>query len=395
MKTKYSFLLGLSLMVCSCTEKQLEPISGSLGKPGVVTELSAESIAGGAIISYRIPNSEDILGVKGVYTLSNGKQYEASSSFYENKLKIVGFNDTLKHVIKVYAINRAQELSDPVEITVNPLESSLSKAIKTVYIVSDFGGAQYNWRNGDKAPLTFEFLAQDSLGVMRTMKIITSEIDTSRYSLRGYDPSPRSFATILRDNFGNASDTIYPTEGKITPLFEEKLNKKKMVVMRLGNDANFTNWDGADNNMIDDNLDNFGHSPANALPAAFTVDLGCVAKPSRIVMHQRLDQNYNYGHGNPKNFIVYGCDTKPNQNGDWSEWKEIMKCEIIKPSGSPSGTVTDEDKEAAKEGHEFAFELTQTPLRYIRIKILDTWGGATFTHPAEVDFFGEVVEENK
>ena len=69
-----------------------------------------------------------------------------------------------------------------------------------------------------------------------------------------------------------------------------------------------------------------------------------------------------------------------------------MDCEIIKPSGSPSGTVTDEDMAAAREGHEFVFELSQEPIRYIRIEILSTFGGTTFTHPADVDVYGELVQ---
>ena len=45
-----------------------------------------------------------------------------------------------------------------------------------------------------------------------------------------------------------------------------------------------------------------------------------------------------------------------------------------------------------EEGHEFAFDLSQEPLRYIRIKFLDTWGASAFCHPAEVDIYGEVVD---
>ena len=64
MKTKYYFsILTSVLLLCSCSEKTLEPITGSLGKPGVVTDVNVEPIAGGAVVSYRIPNSEDILAV--------------------------------------------------------------------------------------------------------------------------------------------------------------------------------------------------------------------------------------------------------------------------------------------------------------------------------------------
>ena len=40
MKTKYYFsILTSVLLLCSCSEKTLEPITGSLGKPGVVTDV--------------------------------------------------------------------------------------------------------------------------------------------------------------------------------------------------------------------------------------------------------------------------------------------------------------------------------------------------------------------
>lgn len=392
MKTKYLNLIALALIACSCTEKQLEPISGSLGKPGTVTEIEVEPIAGGAVVSYRIPNSEDILAVKGLYALTNGKEMETSASFYENKLTLAGYNDTLPHEAVLYAINRAQELSDPVKVSFTPLRSSLSKTAETMSIVSDFGGAQFNWRNRDKAPLTIEFMAQDSLGTMQALRIITTSSDSSRMSLRGFEAKPWAFAALLRDNYGNASDTIYPSEGKIIPLFEEKLDKRKMNIMKLSSDASFTNWEGMDSYLIDDNHDTFGHSANSSIPATFTVDLGQVAKLSRIVMFQRMFQDTYYNWGNPLSFTVYGCDHKPAQSGDWSEWTKIMECEIIKPSGSPSGTVTDEDIANAEEGHEFAFELSQAPLRYIRVTINSTFGGTTFTHPAEIDFYGEAQE---
>lgn len=392
MNTKYVKYIVLFLCFCACSEKRLEPITDSLGKPGIVTEVMVDAIAGGAVISYRIPDSEDILAVKGVYTLEDGKEYETTASFYENKLMIQGYNDQEEHDVILYAVNRAQELSDPVSVKIRPLESSLSKTAKTMAIISDFGGAQYNWRNRDKSPLTFEFLAEDSLGLMQTMKIITSQSDTSRQSIRGYDPKPMRFASIIRDNYGNASDTIYPLEKMITPMFEEKLPKSKMKVLSLANDASFTNWEGMDSYLIDDNLETFGHSANSSMPAAFTLDLGQVAKLSRIVMFQRKFSDSYYNWGNPKSFTVYGCDTKPLQSGDWSEWVKIMDCEVMKPSGSPAGTVTDEDVAVALEGHEFSFELIQAPLRYIRIVVNSTWENTSFCHPVEVSIYGEGVE---
>ncbi len=387
MRTIIFTMTALLFLVSACDEKELEPISGSLGKPGIVTGIETEPVPGGVTITYRIPESEDILAVKGVYTLPSGKTYEATTSFYENKLEITGYNDMNEHTVNLFAVNRAQEMSDPVPVAFTPQESSLSKVSKTMEIISAFGGAQYSWLNPDEAPLTFEFMAQDSLGNLNTMKIITSEADTMKQALRGYDPEPRVFAALIRDNWGNASDTIYPPGKTVLPLFEEKLDKSNMSVMKLGSDASFTNWEGMDSYLIDDDTETFGHSASSSLPAAFTIDLGVTAKLSRIVMFQR--DNFVYSWGNPKNFEVYGCDHRPGQDGDWDDWTLIMHCTIIKPSGSPVGTNTDEDVAALEAGHEFAFDLNQAPLRYIRIRILDTWGGSTFTHPAEVTFYGE------
>ncbi len=104
---------------------------------------------------------------------------------------------------------------------------------------------------------------------------------------------------VVKDNFGNRSDTIFPNGKKLTPLFEERLPKSGMSVMKLGNDQNFTNWEGADQKMIDDDLTSFGHSPSSSLPAPFTLDLGVTAKVSRIVIFQRKFSDSYYNWGNP------------------------------------------------------------------------------------------------
>ncbi|WP_287331437.1 DUF5000 domain-containing lipoprotein [Parabacteroides sp.] len=392
MKTKYLSFLLLLLVFSSCSEKELAPISGSLGKPGIVTDVTVEPSAGGATISYKIPNSEDLLAVKCVYTLSDGKENEVMASYYENKLLIQGYNDTLEHTAVLYAVNRAQELSDPVEVKFYPLESPLSKAIKTVRIKADFGGANFSWGNSDKVPLNVELLGPDSLGRMSTLNILTSDIDKNTYSVRGYAPELSKFSMILGDNFNNYSDTI---SAEVTPLFEEKLDKKKMRVMRLDNDASFAEWGCLDVYMIDDDPLTFGHTPNNALPAALTIDLGCMAKLSRFVMHQRKlngSTNIYYDHGNPQRMEVYTCDHEPGKDGDWSEWVKIMDCEIVKPSGSPGNTVTDLDKEMADKGHEFSFDLSQPPMRYVRILLTSAWKGISYVSPAEISFYGENEE---
>jgi hypothetical protein len=388
---KKSFLLVVvsAGLLQACTKKVNEPITPSSGKPGQVTAVTVENVPGGANISYRIPGQKDVISVKAVYTLSTGRQYEAVSSMYENKIAVTGFNDLEDHEVLLYTVNRAQEMSDPVKCIVQPLASPLNLTAKTVHIQEDFGGARFSWTNEHKFPLAFELYTPDSLGRMALVRIVSSQVENGVQTLRGYAPAPREFGLVVKDNFGNRSDTIFPSGRKVTPLFEERLPKSGMKIMRLANDQNFTNFEGSDQKIIDDDKTSFGHSPSSSLPAPFTIDLGLLAKVSRIVIFQRKFSDSYFNWGNPRGFDVYVKVDAPSQSGEWSEWKKIMETEVIKPSGAADGTVTDDDLRAGDNGHEFSFDLSQEPVRYIRIVVRSTWGSTTFTHPAEVDVYGE------
>ncbi|MGN7723118.1 DUF5000 domain-containing lipoprotein [Chitinophaga sp. 22620] len=388
MKKLFLLVIVFTGAMQACTKKTNEPISPATGKPDQVTEVAVTNLPGGATITYRIPKQAEVISVKAVYTLSTGKQYESVSSMYSNKVTVMGFNDENEHEVLLYTVNRAQEVSDPVKCTIKPMKSPLRLTAATVQIQSDFGGARFSWMNELKSPLAFEMYTPDSLGRMTLVRIISSQIEEGIQALRGYPPVSRVFGLVVKDNFGNRSDTIFPPGRQLTPLFEERLPKAAMKIMKLGNDQNFTNWEGSDQKMIDDDLTSFGHSPSSSMPAPFTLDLGVTAKVSRIVLFQRKFSDSYYNWGNPRQFDVYVKVTTPSQSGDWSEWKKIMETEIIKPSGNGS-TVTDDDLRAGENGHEFTFDLSQEPVRYIRIVVRSTWGSTTFTHPAEIDVYGE------
>lgn len=386
------FFLIIAAVMASCDEKKLEPITPSLGQPGIPTDVKTEAIAGGVIITYRIPDAEDILGVKAVYSLADGKERETLSSFYTNQIRIEGYDDEKEHKVTLYAVNRAMVQSEPVEVTFVPMESAISKVAKSLTIERDFGGALYSWKNEDRASMTIEMLTTDSLGAMVAMNIMTTASKEGSYALRGYDTKPRWFAALVRDNFSNVSDTIYPLnrEGnrlQLEPMYEQKLDKSDITFLPLSNDVEFNAFGGNNQYMIDDDLNSFGHSDNGTLPASVTMDLGMYCKLSRVVINQR--NNDFYGWGNPKTFEVYTTDGVPDNSGDWSQWNKILDCEVIKPSGQPSGTLTDEDREAAEEGHDFSFSLNQEPVRYVRFRFTEVWTSSTFCHVAEITFYGD------
>jgi hypothetical protein len=397
MKTIYFYLMAVAVICFSCTEKEILPISESSGKPGQVEILDTTVIPGGVVINYKIPPINDILEIKAVYTLSNGQKRESSSSFYTSFMTIDGYSDTDEHEALIYTINRAREMSDPLPVKFRPGESPLSKAVKSIRILEDFGGVNFSWKNPDNAMFTFEFYTENEYGEMVTMNIVSSKIDSTDISFRGYDTIPRKFAVNIRDNFGNSSGIIYPEGGYIIPIFEMRLDKTIQKAMTVAGDPSWDNWEGKSVYILDEDAMTFNHSYNNTVPgASFTLDLGKKAKLSRFILNQRVDRpEMYYNNGNFRTFEVYSSDDDSDSpSGDWSTWTYRNTYTIIKPSGAPRGQVTEDDRIEIIKGHEFSFPLDMPPVRYLRFKVLSVWqtGGATFSYVAELTTYGSYVE---
>jgi len=395
---KHIIFLTSFILLFSCSEKQLEPIDAVSGKPMPVTDVSAVATSGGAIISFTIPKDKNVLQVKAVYTITNGAKREATTSYYGNSLKLEGYNDLNEHEALLYTVSRAQELSEPVAVRFTPLESPISKAIATASITSDFGGAYFFWRNEDNAMLTVEMLAEDAQGELKTARIVSSALDSAHFSIRGYEPRPQKFGVIFRDNFDNVSDVIYPEGGSVTPWLESVLDRKLVSVFKINNnyltgDATFVNWEGRDEYMFDGDVTTYGHSYTGSLPVAITLDLGKQSRLSRIVFFQRLYSNLYYLWGNPRRIIIYGRHDPP-ATGNWNEWTQLLDFNMVKPSGTNSDFTinTDEDVQAAVNGHEATLPITTDTYRYVRFHFMTSWENRPYVHPAEIVFYGEYAE---
>jgi len=396
------FLLAMvvMMMTCACVEKKLEPISSSLGKPGkvVILEDGLESIPGGVIVVYRIPESEDILSVVAEYTLTNGKKYESEASYFENTLTIVGFNDhTREYTANLYTVNRAQKRSDPVTVRFTPGESALSKVTSSMEITADWGGPRFTWLNEDKEPLIFEFFATDEEGNFRALRVLGSTLESTSFALRGYDPKPQRFAAVIRDYWDNTSDTIYPPGKTLTPWLEEKADKSKIRIMGLSNDAVWNMWGSNPNFILNDISNQFGEW--EPIPASVTFDLGVTLKLSRLVHFHRIGSDFPnpLERGNPKRYELYGYYGAgvPSNSGDWSEWTLILDHEEMLPAsgGRVSSDRTDEDMAVVREeGQTAEIPLSVEPTRYLRMRVMQTWGNTTFASITRLDFYGEIQD---
>jgi hypothetical protein len=391
------FCLLIMFLCYSCTEKEIAPISGSSGKPAQVDILDTVVIPGGVIVNYKIPPINDIIEIKAVYTLSNGQKRESSTSLYTSFMTIDGYNDTDEHEAEIYTINRAREMSDPVNFKFRPGESPLTKTTNSMQIVRDFGGAKFIWANPDKAMLTLEFYTENEYGEMVTIDIMSSQTDSMDMSFRGYDTIPRKFAVNIHDNFGNSSGMIYPEGETIIPIYEAQFDKKiQRVMATVSGDVSWDLWEGRAAHLIDDDLLTIIHSDNNTVPgASFTLDIGKKAKISRIVVFQRQQSNtVIYASGNFEIFEIYSSDEEGDEpNGDWSAWTLQKVCNIVKPSGASAGQVTSEDIAQVKLGHDFSMPLDMPPVRYLRFKALKVWeSGVTYSYISELAAYGTYVE---
>jgi hypothetical protein len=110
-------------------------------------------------------------------------------------------------------------------------------------------------------------------------------------------------------------------------------------------------------------------------PYRYSFDLGQVVQLSSYRVWQRgvtTSTGYLYAGDNLKEWEIWGA-TDPASDGSYTGWTKLMTCVSVKPSGG--GSVTDDDRAYAAAGEEYVFPDTIPAVRYIRIKLLATWGG--------------------
>jgi hypothetical protein len=109
-------------------------------------------------------------------------------------------------------------------------------------------------------------------------------------------------------------------------------------------------------------------------PPLITLDLGKEYYLSRVVMFQWTFE-INIYYNDTRAFEVYRCvQPSPSPDGRMSDWELLTTCKLVKPSGTPTGESTVYDIRAAKAGDSFDFPRDMEPVRYLRIRVTDTWG---------------------
>ncbi|MBY5957354.1 DUF5126 domain-containing protein [Membranicola marinus] len=391
----WGFILffALSMTLISCGKENLNvPLDNDSVAPSPVTNIQWEAIPGGAVITYTIPTDSDLLYVLGEYEIRPGVPQEQKTSFYERQMTLRGFGDTKEHEVKLYAVDRSGNKSEPVSVRITPLTSPVQQAFESLDYYSDFGGITVSLLNESQDNLVISILTKDSLGDWEDYDNFYSGLPEIDFSIRGLPAEPVVFGVYIKDRWQNVSDTL---EKELTPLFEEELDKTRFRELRLPGDGANT-WDlSALWDNVTTRYNGFRTADNEGLPTHFNIDLGVKAKLSRFRTWQVHDGR-EYSASNARLFELWGSN-EPSPDGSYEGWTKLGEYEVKKPSGLPVGEISNEDIASAAAGDEHTVPISAPAIRYVRIKIIATFiappnastGGAWMV---ETGFWGNEVE---
>ncbi|SMD13467.1 DUF4959 domain-containing protein [Pedobacter nyackensis] len=415
LKTILSLLI-IAMLFNGCKEDKIEPIDSDKTPPGKISNVVVEAGKGSAKITYTLPNSSNLLYVKAVFEIKPGVIQEAKSSYYKNEIIVEGFSNTDERNIKLYAVSRAEVSSEAVIVKVKPLPAPVYDVFSTLDVTESFGGFVVKFEN--PAANSLNVNSNIRIGVLRYDPVAKewNQIDMhysglveGKFSVRGLVAEKQKFGFFIKDRFDNVTDTLVK---EMTPIFEEQLNGALIKHIKSGHpvpqlpplpldgspvmhaEVYSSSWELSKLfNDVYGGSDGFHTKERFVQPIWVTMDLGVKAKLSRYKWWQRLHDNnetYFYSHGNPHQWEIWGT----NDLNDVNSWVKLDGQVLQKPSGLPVGILSNDDREAARAGHEYEFANHNIAVRYIAWKNIDSWASIEGTfglmHLAELKIWGQI-----
>ncbi len=261
------------------------------------------------------------------------------------------------------------------------------------------GNAKVEWYDVvDETIVGTEMVYKDQTGAEHTI-FVKPEDDVTRIAERPLDDEVR-YRTVFKPH-PKAIDVFYSSYKMITLEVAEavELDKGKFKEVKLPSDAPLSRyakggmadlWDGTATNTTF-----YGTEAGSGSPHWFTFDMGVTVGLSKLVYHQRAPDNVSllFTNANARKWEVWGSND-PNPDGSWDDtWIKLMDCVSTRPSGKPYTQAVvqgDIDFIQARDGETFMFPENIPPVRYIRIKVLDTWNPSANDRSfmAELTLFG-------
>jgi hypothetical protein len=316
--TKYLLiLLSLLLSLYACKEQgRFEIGYDDTEPPSSPVYLNYKPLYGGARLFFEIPSDKDVLSIDASYLNSQGNTVRFSVSYFNDSIDIYGFNDTLEHVVNLYAVDRAGNKSNVVPVKVTPLEPAITRVVKSLIVKGGFSAFYVDWRNELQQNINvYVDFSYTEKGQYKDQRLIyTSTDSTVRWFIRDLNLTPQEPVSIkvrVEDMYGNITD--YIDKGQIIMLEDEIIPKDKWSMPE--NDgisicdsiggvpmAFLAAYEGHSQDVIDGIVDdgkngNFVHTGGRGqtggiannrnVPYNIMIDLGDEYELSRIITHQR------------------------------------------------------------------------------------------------------------
>jgi hypothetical protein len=393
---KYSALMLLVAGLGTACNKELEshgPISNNPAVPLKVSNVRVENGNGVATISYALPKDTNLLYVKAVYTITSGQECESRSSYYNNSIQVEGFADTLEHEVKLYSVSRSEVVSEPVVAKIKPLVSPLWQVYRSLQVINAFGGYNLMALNPSRSNISILVTSPNVFKEYETDrdKSIYTKTDSILSKVRGLDTISYRYGFVVKDRWGNKTDTLYKT---FKPIYEAQLDPAKFSTFVLPGDAKQVTNGAALQYAWDGRLGWPGTSFTDAAtngtgPQTITFNLGALAKLSRIWIRPFPEGTRYYYLSTMKRFEIWGS-ANPNLNGAYDQsWILLGSYTLTKPSGLPYGTDSAEDQATAAAGFNWEIDLTAPKVQYIRIRCLENFAGGTNQSINELKVYGD------
>lgn len=395
-KSIFLFFMGVVVLTAISCNKDLESHNPVMDDPTVPAQVSNVTVVnenGKATITYNVPNDPHLQYVKAVYTLSNGQQGETKASYYSNSLVVEGFADTLEHEVKLYSVNRSEVASAAVSVKVRPLESPLWQVYRSIKIVNAFGGYNLSALNLVKANITIEVTKKNVFNEYErdNDKSIYTNIDSITLKVRGLDTIEYRFGFVVKDRWGNKTDTLYKI---VKPFYEVQFPSANFSTFTLPGDAKqVTNgaalqyaWDGQLGWPWVSFTDQVPSGPG---PHIITFNTGTTGKISRIWIRPFPEGTRFYYLTTMKRFEIYGA-TNPSLSGALdNSWILLGSYTVTKPSGLPYGTDDAVDQATGAAGFNWEVDLSAPKVKYIRVRCLENFAGGTSQSINELKVYGD------
>ena len=397
MKTLINRLFFISTLICfgvlmSCSKDD----EGDTTPPSVITVISVTPTNGGGIITYDLPNDNDILYVRAVYTNTNGVEVSRASSSYNNHIEVSGLNQTTPLTIALYVVDESYNQSDPVYVELTPLESFIFLVQESIEITPDLGGMRVSWDNIEsKTVFVFLHIAD---GMEEEVRILSSNVAEEVIFVRGLESIELTVSTRVEDTDENTTEL--EQKAILTPLFEEVIDKSTWsLIASQSVDGNA--WEGATVNFWDDVVDSPATDADNSYfiiwrdqnggslnwPLDIVIDLNKTVKIHRFKVWQRAfwyngpaDTPYYFQEENMKSFNLYASN-------DAQTWEELGQFDIGDPRDS-EGNIPASSLEDAAEGHDFELDGVSEAFRYFKISLTSNYGSETYVHGSEITLYG-------